>query len=210
MDLAITFKLMVGMVAVVNPIGAIPLFLSLTEKETPAERRSTGTFAALGVTAVLGLSVFLGEPLLKLMGISIPSFRVAGGILILLMALDMLKDGKSDHKNSPLDARDAKKRESIAIVPLAIPLMAGPGSISTVIVFAQQSKTPAQYAALFAAVFAVGLISWVALQLAPLVAKLLGPVGMRVMTRIMGLLLAAIGVEFITLGLQASFSILKG
>lgn len=209
LDLSQTIKLLVGVTAIVNPIGAIPLFLSLTDNETPQERRTTGTFAALGVTCVLAFSVVLGGPLLKMMGISIPSFRVAGGILILIMALNMLKDGKSEHKASPQDAEDAKQRESIAIVPLALPLMAGPGAISTVIVFSQQARQPADYVSLFLAVFAVGILSWIALQLAPFLAKLLGPVGMRVMTRIMGLLLAAIGVEFITLGLEASFEVLK-
>jgi multiple antibiotic resistance protein len=209
LDFAQIFKLMVGVTAVVNPIGAIPLFLSLTETETPEERRSTGTFASLGVTTVLAFSVVMGAPLLKMMGIGIPSFRVAGGILILIMALNMLKDGQSDHKSNPQDAADARKRESIAIVPLAIPLMAGPGAISTVIVFSQQANRPAEYVSLFLAVFAVGFLCWIALQLAPFLAKILGPVGMRVMTRIMGLLLAAIGVEFITMGLEASFEVLK-
>lgn len=209
LDFSQIFKLMVGITVVINPIGAIPLFLSLTETETSEERRNTGTFAALGVTSVLAFSAVMGEPLLKMMGIGIPSFRVAGGILILLMALNMLKDGQSDHKSNPQDAADARKRESIAIVPLAIPLMAGPGAISTVIVFSQQAKHPAEYVSLFLAIFAVGLLSWTALQLAPFLAKMLGPVGMRVMTRIMGLLLAALGVEFITLGLEASFEVLK-
>lgn len=208
-DISQTFKLLVGVTAVVNPLGAIPLFLSLTESETPQERKTTGTFAALGVTSVLAFSIVLGGPLLRMMGISIPSFRVAGGILILIMALNMLKDGKSEHKANPQDAADAQKRESIAIVPLAIPLMAGPGAISTVIVFSQQAHRPMDYVSLFLAVFSVGILSWIALQAAPFLAKLLGPVGLRVMTRIMGLLLAAIGVEFITMGLEASFEILK-
>ena len=209
-DSAQTIKMAIGLISVVNPIGAIPMFLSLTADQNPHERSRTGTIASISMGCILGLSIYIGAPLLSGMGISLPSFRVAGGILILLMALNMLKDGRTEHKYSLKDEQDAQKRESVTVVPLSIPLLAGPGAISTVIVFSQQAGTPFQKTQIFLAVLAVAITVFMCLKMAPLIARALGPVGMRVMTRIMGLLLAAIGVEFITNGLLGSFPGLKG
>lgn len=204
-------KMAIALISVVNPIGAIPMFLSLTAGQNAHERGKTGSMASASVGCILGLSIFIGAPLLSGMGISLPSFRVAGGILILLMALNMLKDGRTDHKQSMTDEVDAQQhRESIAVVPLSMPLLAGPGAISTVIVFSQQAASPLQKTQILMAVIVVAMMVFICLKMAPLIAKVLGAVGMRVMTRIMGLLLAAIGVEFITNGLLGSFPGLKG
>ncbi len=210
LDSAQAIKMAIGLISVVNPIGAIPMFLSLTSDQTPRERSKTGTIASISVGCILGFSIFIGAPLLAGMGISLPSFRVAGGILILLMALNMLKDGRSEHKHSLKDEQDAQDRDSIAVVPLSMPLLAGPGAISTVIVFSQQASSPWQKTEILLAVIAVAGTVFLCLKMAPYIARVLGAVGMRVMTRIMGLLLAAIGVEFITNGLLGSFPGLKG
>lgn len=203
-------KLMIGLISIVNPIGAIPMFLSLTEAYTPSQRSRIGSVASLSVAIIAGAVGLYWGALLEGLGISIPSFRIAGGILILLMALNMLKDGRNDHKQRPEDAFDAQASSSIAVVPISMPLLAGPGAISTVIVFSQQAKEGWHHVNLLVSIAVVGAVVWLCLKMAPLLARLLGPVGMRVMTRIMGLLLAAIGVEFITAGLLVSFPGLKG
>lgn len=208
LDISQSLKLLIGLISIVNPIGAIPMFLSLTDDQSPPERQRTGAQAAFAVTIILSTSLFLGEPLLKGLGISLSSFRVAGGILILLMALNMLKDGRSAHKQNPEDERDAQQRESITIVPLSMPLLAGPGAISTAIVFSQQSSSWLQQLLHLGAIAGVGLVVGLCLRTAPWISKVMGPPGMRVMTRIMGLLLAAIGIEFMTQGLLGSFPIL--
>ena len=131
---------LVGLMAIVDPIGAVPLFIGLMPKATSAERKRTARNAAVAVAIILVGAMFAGEPVLRLFGISIPAFRVGGGILILLMALDMLKASHGRTRHTDEEDEEALGADSIAIVPLAIPLMAGPGAISLVIVTANRAK----------------------------------------------------------------------
>jgi multiple antibiotic resistance protein len=137
--------------------------------------------------------------------IEIPSFRIAGGLLILFVALAMLRT--SDHRTQAAlgDGQGASARDSVAVVPLAIPILAGPGAISTVIVFAHRSAAVSHYLLICAIIVAVAAGTFVVLRLAVVLASLIGPTGMRVFTQIMGLIIAAIAVEFITQGLAAIF-----
>jgi multiple antibiotic resistance protein len=150
---------------------------------------------------VLVGAVFLGEPLLDVFGISIASFRVGGGILLLLMAIAMLQALPSRVQQAPEEAKEAEEKEHVAVVPLAIPLLAGPGAMSTVIIYAHQAAT--WFDTLFlilASLFVAGTV-WVALALANSIGTALGKTGVNIVTRLMGLILAAIAVEFITQGL---------
>lgn len=193
-------KLTLGLLSVVNPVSAVPIFLTLTD-EAPTRRKQMGTLAAISVGFILLLSCWLGALLLQGMGISLPSFRVAGGILILLLGLQIL----SGHSPSISE----EERDTAAVVPLSMPLMAGPGAISTAILFAEESQNGSEQIALIFAIAAVSLSVWFCLRLAPWLAQALGATGMRVLNRIMGLLLAALGIEFISLGIAAAFPILN-
>jgi multiple antibiotic resistance protein len=194
-------KLFAGLVAVLNPVGAIPVFASLTEHRSPAEKAATARTAALTVATVLLVSAFCGEHLLHFFGISIASFRVGGGILILFMAIAMLHARRTGAKQSREERKESLHREDVAVVPLGIPLMAGPGSISTVILYRHEASTWAEYFALIMIILSLALLVFLALRFSPPIINRLGRMGMNIIVRVMGLILAAIAVEFITGGL---------
>ena len=197
-------KLLVALWALVHPVGAVPLFLSMTEK-CPAERRHVGRVAAIAVGVILILCVFVGQALLLAFGIDIPSFRVAGGLLILFTAFAMMHMPDRRTQESTEDAHEATVNDSVAIVPLAMPILAGPGAISTVIVYAHKSASLSHHLLICAVIVAVAASTFVVFRLALVIGALLGRTGMRVFTQIMGLLIAAIAVEFITQGLATIF-----
>lgn len=195
-------KLFAALLAIVNPIGAVPLFVTLTGQQTAVERRRTAFTAAVTVGTVLVVSLLVGEAILRFFGISIASFRVAGGILVLLIAVSMMYARTSPARHTPEEAAEAFDKASVAVVPIGVPLLAGPGAISTVIVYAHRLASPAQYGAILIVIGVVTLSVWLAFRTAPYVAKLLGRTGINVVTRIMGLIIGAIGVEFIANGLK--------
>lgn len=198
-------KFFIGLVAIVNPIGIVPVFISLTRNQTDRQRNTAGLRAAITVGAVLVVALLMGEALLGFFGISVDSFRIAGGILILLMAISMLHGGMSPAKQTPDEAQDAEEKENIAVVPLGMPLLAGPGAISTIIIYSHRGHGIGHYAALLGIALGMALLTWLALRAAPLIADRLGRTGLNIVSRIMGLLLAAIGVEFIANGLRQLF-----
>jgi MarC family membrane protein len=197
-------KLLVGLWALVHPIGAVPIFLSLTEHR-PAERRHIGLVASVAVGVILIACVFVGQALLQVFGIHIPSFRIAGGLLILFLALAMMHMSDGGAQETPEDKQGSNAQDSVAVVPLAIPVLAGPGAISTVIVYAHMSASLSHHLLICAIIVAVAVSTFIILRLALVIASLIGPTGMRILTQIMGLLIAAIAVEFTTQGLAAIF-----
>jgi multiple antibiotic resistance protein len=190
---------------IVNPIGAIPLFITYTRGQSAIERRIAARTAALAVAIVLVLSVFLGDQLLQLFGIGIPSFRVGGGILILLMAISMLNAQQGGARYTPEEGREGEEKNNIAVVPLAIPILAGPGAISTTIIYAHNAHSIIDYVALLTAALLVAGGVATALYLADQIAERIGRTGINIATRIMGLILAAVAVEFIADGLGQLF-----
>jgi multiple antibiotic resistance protein len=198
-------KLLIGLLAIVNPVGVVPVFLSLTEGRPADERLKTGRITALAMTAILLVSLVLGETLLRSFGISIPSFQIAGGILILIMAISMLQGRLSQARHTPEEHQESVEKESVAVVPLAIPLLSGPGAIGTVIVYAHGSNTVGHYVTMVAVILTVGLIVLAGMRLAPAIARVMGRTGMNIVTRIMGLIIASIAVEFIAKGIWALF-----
>src|ERR1022692_4444796 len=140
---------------IVNPIGAIPLFISYTRGQSTAERRIAARTAAIAVAVVLVISIFVGDYLLQFFGIGIPSFRVGGGILILLMAIAMLNARQGGARYTAEEGREGEEKQNIAIVPLAIPLLAGPGAISTTIIYAHKAHSMLDKAALLIAALLV-------------------------------------------------------
>lgn len=198
-------KFFIGLVAIVNPIGIVPVFAGLTQNFTQAERSVIGLRAALTVGAVLILALFTGEAVLRFFGISLESFRVAGGMLILLMAISMLHGGMSRTQQTSEEALAAEEKEKIAVVPIGMPLLAGPGAISTIIIYSHRGQGPTHYMLLLSIALMVTLIAWLALRAAPAIADRLGRTGLNIVTRIMGLILAAIGVEIMANGLKQLF-----
>jgi multiple antibiotic resistance protein len=197
-------KLLVALWALVHPIGAVPIFLNLTEAR-PAERHHIGFVASAAVGMILIACVFVGQALLQAFGIDIPSFRIAGGLLILFAALTMMHTPERGTHELLDDGAVAAFDDSVAVVPLATPILAGPGAISIVIVFAHKSGSLRHYLLICAIIVAVAASTLVVFRLAPAIESLIGRTGMRVLTQIMGLLIAAIAVEFITQGLAAIF-----
>ena len=201
-------KMFIGLLAIINPFGVIPIFISMTTDQNSAQRRKTVDTVAVAVIIILLVSLFFGDLLLEFFGISIASFRVGGGILILLMAIAMLHAKTSLIRQTEEEADESIEKESVAIVPLAMPLLAGPGAISTVILEAHKSSGFAHYAIISFGIVLLGLVVWGVLRLSPWIAIRMGATGLNIFTRIMGLILAAIAVEFIASGLQGLFPIL--
>jgi multiple antibiotic resistance protein len=187
---------------IANPIGAVPVFITLSTSHTSEERKRITNMTAATVAAVLVVSIFVGQPLLNLFGISLPSFRVGGGILIMLMAIAMMQAQPSRAQRTPEEAAEAVTKDDIAVVPLGIPLVAGPGAISTVIIYAHQTTAWFDTIFLIFASILVAVSVWIALRLADPISKMLGRTGINIVMRLFGLILTAVAVEFIAGGLS--------
>jgi len=201
-------KFLVALVSIANPIGAIPVFVALTSDEALSQRRRIASQTTLAFSSILLVILFVGEPFLAFFGITVDSFKIGGGIIILLMAISMVHGRVSKAKQAAGEAEDAAARDSVAIVPMGIPLLAGPGAISTVIVYSHHASSMVHKLLLGAEILTVALLIWLCLNAAPYIARLLGKTGMNIIMRIMGLILAAIGVEFIAHGVMGLFPVL--
>jgi len=194
--------LWVGLLAVVNPLGALPIFLSMSNKDDPQTEMRTINRASVAVALILLVAAFAGESLLSFFGITINAFRTAGGLLILLMGIAMLHGKQSHVKHEPSEAKEVNVKEGISVVPLAIPLMAGPGAISLVILDANKVHGWLGEMKLVFAILSVAIIAWLVLLIAEKMRDKLGTIGLNIVTRIMGLILAAIGVQFMADGIK--------
>lgn len=202
------FKFFAALMAIVNPIGAVPVFINLTSDQPEEDKKKIAFWAACATSSILTIALLTGEAILTFFGISIASFRVGGGILILLMAISMLHAKQSSIKHTEEEILDSAERKTFAVVPLGTPLLAGPGAISTVILNAQRYTSPSHYLLLGLEIVIIGMAIWLVFRIAPLVASYLGKTGINVITRIMGLIMAAVGVEFIANGLKQLFPVL--
>ncbi|HIJ78107.1 MAG: YchE family NAAT transporter [Desulfobulbaceae bacterium] len=203
-------KFFAAMLAIVNPVGAIPIFINLTVDQEETLRNKNGFMASMAMGMILIVVLFSGETILRFFGISVGSFRVGGGILILLMAISMLHAKMSQVRQTREEERDSAERENVAVVPLATPLLAGPGAISTVILYAQRYASITHYLWLLGVIILLVCLTALSFRLAPAIARLLGKTGINVVTRLMGLIMAAVGVEFIANGLKQLFPVLGG
>ncbi len=195
-------KIFISLFAIIDPFGIIPIIIAFTTGMTAQKRERVGRIASLAVLFILLAALLLGEAILEFFGISIHSFRTAGGILLLLMSVNMLIGDKP--KLAPDDS-DGDATSSVAIVPLSTPLLAGPGAISTVILDAHKGSNVGHYGAMALVLVVLSLIVWFTFLIAPWVSQRLGRIGSNIVTRMMGLLLAAIAVEFIAGGLRGLF-----
>jgi multiple antibiotic resistance protein len=197
--------LTVSIFSIVNPLAALPVYVGMTvELPGPVRRRLPRT-TAMAAFAILAVAFVAGEALLAFFSIRIASLRVAGGVLIFGMAWSMLQAKMSGTKHQPEEAVEAPDRHAIAVVPLAMPLLAGPGAISVMILTATTTEGLAQQAMALLAVLANCLGIWAILRGSKPIARFLGQTGMNVATRFMGLILAAVAVEYMAAGLAEIF-----
>ena len=194
-------KICLALLVIVNPVGAVPLFASMTSGNSEEEKHRIARIASTSVAIVLTVAAVGGQPLLALFGITIASFKVGGAILILLLAISMMHGKQSGEKQTPDEAKEAEDKERIAVVPLAIPLLSGPGAISTIIIYATAQTSVAHLAAIVACAMLVALVTWIALRAATAVSTWLGKTGVNIAMRLMGLLLAAVAVEIFASGI---------
>ncbi len=205
-------KIFVAVYVLVNPLEGIPVFLARTQKLKDADRRMVARVAATGVTAILLVSLFIGRGLLAVLGISNGAFATAGGIIIFLIALKMVGGDMSEPEEPEGQAERNIRR--FALVPLATPLLSGPGPISSVILCASKGasghgSTWVDYVVLTCIILVVGLATWAALRAADPLRRVLGETGIEVSTRISGILVAAIAVQLIQEGLVELFPMLS-
>lgn len=198
-------KLTITLIAIVDPIASIPVFLSATGGLPSESRRRIARIVSLTVFGVLASAVLAGAYILEFFGISIASFMIGGGILFLLLAISMLQAKESGIRQTPAEAIEAAEHEGLAIVPLAIPLLAGPGAITTLIIAAHESAGLVHRVLLLIPAAAIGMVVWLALASADPLSRRLGRTGMNIITRVMGLIIAAIAVEYIYRGLIQLF-----
>ena len=201
LDWAEYTKFFIALLVIVNPIGAVPLFVTMTATNTAEERRRIARVASISVAIVLVVSSVGGQPLLALFGITIASFKVGGAILILLLAISMMHAKPTGEKQTPEEAIEAVDKESIAVVPLAIPLLSGPGAISTTIIYATGHSSWSHVLIIVVCCLLVSLLTWGALRAATPASRWLGRTGVNIAMRLMGLLLAAVAVEIFASGL---------
>ncbi len=206
------YKPLIALLAIVNPIGVVPFFIHFTQGFTREQRHHTARVAATAAFVVIAVSALAGLRIIEFFGISLASFQVGGGMLLLMSALQMLNAQPAESRKNDLhegsDKADAGA--SIAIVPLTIPLLTGPASISTMIIYADKTRHWWQLGVLVGYGVVIGLAVWIAFRLSGRIAKALGQTGINVMTRLMGLLLAALAVEVMSDGLIKLFPVLSG
>ena len=199
-------KMTVSLFAIVEPVGIVPFFLSVTNGWTRERARMAARAAALTVLVVLLVSMLLGEGLLSMFGISLASFSVGGGLILLMLALSMMKASQMEMRQTPEEADETEARNALAVVPLGVPLLAEPGAMSNVIVQSHQYGGGVDvYLALALAIVVVALSVFLVFRSAEFISDRLGTTGVNLVTRLMGLILAALAVEMMADGLQELF-----
>ena len=187
---------------IVDPLAAVPAFLAMTPTDSPEQRIRMARLACCVMAGVLILFAAAGKWIFKFLGITMPAFQLAASIVLLLVALDMLRAQRSRVHETREETAAGIEKTDIAVAPLAIPMLAGPGAISTVILLQNQAATIGQLAALYGCIAAVALASYLVLRLSARGARWLGPIAMNITVRIMGLLLAAVAIQFMLNALQ--------
>jgi multiple antibiotic resistance protein len=206
------FKPLVTLLAIVNPLAIVPFFIHYTQDFSREQRQRTIWVASFSCFVVIAASALLGLQVLDFFGISLASFQVGGGMLLLTSALSMLNAEPAESRSNAQEMDDAARRSSvgasIAVVPLTIPLLTGPATMSTVVIYAERAKHFPQLAALVGYGVVIALATALCFSLAQPIARILGKTGINVMTRLMGLILAALAVEVMSDGLVKLFPIL--
>ena len=186
----------------VDPFAALPTFLAVTAGQDPRKRLRTARKASLTAFVILTTFAIAGTYIFRIFGITLPAFEISGGIILLLIGLDMLEAKRSPTQESPGETQEASAKDDVGIVPMGIPMLAGPGAITSVMVLVGQAQTRWQMAAIFGSIAITAAVCFLVLGSAARVARILGETGIRILVRIMGLLLVALAVQYFVNGFQ--------
>lgn len=208
MDLAQLFNYFISLLVICSPLSALPALLGLSDGKTLEEKKRIGVVAGFAVGVILVFVTWIGGPLLDFLGIRVPAFQIAGGVVVFLLSLSMLNAKQSRMKQAQEDQSEAKHKESIAVVPLAIPIMAGPGAISTVIVAVKDYPGFLNHFYMSLSAICAAAALGVVLYFAGNIEKMLGHTGINIINRLGGLILAAMAVESLAKGAIGLFPIL--
>jgi len=205
-------KPLIALLAIVNPIGVVPFFIHFTQTLTPPQRRRTIRVSAFTAFIVIAASALAGLRIIEFFGISLASFQVGGGTLLLISSIQMLNAQPAEGRKEDVSEGTSKvdAGASIAVVPLTIPLLTGPATISTVVIYSERTRHWWELGVLVGYGVVVGLATFLAFSASGRIAKALGQTGINIMTRLMGLILAALAVELLADGLIKLFPVLAG
>jgi multiple antibiotic resistance protein len=196
---------------VVDPFAAVPIFASITADDPPEKRLAISRRAALATAVTLSFFALVGGLFFRLLGISLGAFKIAGGLMLLLMAIDMMRAQPSPTRSTAAERAEGREKDDVAVVPLAIPMLAGPGAIATVTVLMSRAGwRPLPTAAVFISIAATGVIVWLVLRATVLAERFLTRTHLRIIERVAGLFLAAIAVEFMAGGIADLMPRLRG
>ncbi len=196
---------LVGIIAALDPLGVIPIYLSLMTGRSSQELHRTAGRVAIAVAIILILAIWVGGSLLSFFGIGIPAFRISGGLLLLIIAIAMFNATTSPARHTNAEQAAAEIKNDISVVPLAIPLLAGPGTISLVIVDAHQAASFPSRLLFSVEIIGIAVIVWLVLRMAGPIGRRLGTGGLNIATRVMGLILAAMAVQLMADGMLELF-----
>jgi multiple antibiotic resistance protein len=197
---------LVTFLVIIDPPGVVPIFATLTREETRAHARSMAVRAAIVAWAILMFFALLGKPMMHALGISLASFRIAGGIMLFMIALDMVFERRTQRRESRAQSIEGTpEAEDISVFPMAIPMIAGPGSIASAMLWVSRAEDTAEVAVVLGAITVVVLLTLLALLAAGPIMRLLGPKIEAMLTRLLGVILAALAAQFIVDGLKQSF-----
>jgi len=196
--------------SIVDPFAALPVFLALVGAQSPQSQRRTALRASITVFTLLVVFAFAGSVIFKFFGITLSAFKIAGGIVLFGLGLEMMRAKESSLRSTQEERHEAETKEDVGVIPLGIPLLSGPGAIATTMVLVGKAEGVSQHAAILAAISAVALFTFLILRSATVVAHVLGRTGINLIGRIMGLILAALAMQFILDGLREAFPKLFG
>ena len=197
---------LVTFLVVIDPPGCAPIFYALTRDSAPAERRAMAIRAVLIAAGILTFFGLLGEDLLRVLGISLSAFRIAGGIMLFLIAIDMVFEKRTERRENRAQEVSASEADDVSVFPMAIPMIAGPGSIASIMLLSSRSEGLTETLLVFGALFATLLLTLVALLAAGPLMRLLGFRMEAMITRLLGVILAALAAQFVIDGIERSFS----
>ena len=196
--------------SIVDPFAAVPMFLALTGSQPRAAQARTALRASATCFAVLGLFGLAGTLIFRFFGITLPAFKLAGGILLFGVGLEMMRAKRSDTRSTSEEEAEAETKDDVGLIPLGLPLLSGPGAIATVMVLVGKAKDLPERISLLGVITLVSLITFLVLRSATMVARVLGKTGMNVIGRVMGLILAAVAMQFVIDGVREAFPHLVG
>ena len=188
---------------IVDPLATVPAFLAMTPNNTPEQRLRTARLACGTAAVVLLVFSAAGTVVFRIFGITMPAFQIAASIVLLIIALDMLRVQRSRVQETHEEKQAGTEKDDIAITPLAIPMLAGPGAISTTVLLQNEARDVPQHIALYGCIVAVAAVSYLIFRLAVRGARWLNPIAMSIAVRVMGLLLAAVAIQFLLNGIKA-------